>query len=312
MPTDRQLEQTISRWLEGEAPMQLPDRVLRATFERTRKTKQQASWQALLRRLQVNRIFAALAGVAAVVVIALVAVGLYFNQPPGIGGGPATPTQAPSPTAQPTPEPSLTATPEPTSTRDTGLPVGPFDFEDQGMGMSVTIPASGWAFDPPFTLFEKGTERANMPEAGILFWSYPDVAGFDVYGDPCQWASTIPDMPATTVDELAAALAAQPSRDASDPIDVMVDGYAGKSITLHVPHDAVFDDCDEGNFASYGVAGDSEPSRYHQGPGQIDALWILDVGGTIVIIDAMYRADTPADLIEEMRGIVESTTFEGP
>jgi len=31
-----------------------------------------------------------------------------------------------------------------------------------------------------------------------------------------------------------------------------------------------------------------------------------------VIIDAMYRADTPADRIQEMRAIVESATFEAP
>ncbi len=72
-----------------------------------------------------------------------------------------------------------------------------------------------------------------------------------VYGDPCQWSSTTPDPPATTVDELVAALSAQASRDASEPVDITVDGYAGKSITLHVPDDAVFSDCDEGYFGSW-------------------------------------------------------------
>ena len=59
--------------------------------------------------------------------------------------------------------------------------------------------------------------------------------------------STMPDTPATTVDEFVAALAAQASRDASAPVDVTVGGYAGKTITLHVPDDAAFDDCDEGD-----------------------------------------------------------------
>ena len=35
MATDRRLDERISRWLEAEAPGPLPDRVLRATFERT-------------------------------------------------------------------------------------------------------------------------------------------------------------------------------------------------------------------------------------------------------------------------------------
>jgi hypothetical protein len=56
------------------------------------------------------------------------------------------------------------------------------------------------------------------------------------------------------------------------------------------------------------VAG-SNPSRTHQGPGQVDELWILNVNQAVVIIDAMYRADTPAELIDEMRTIAESATF---
>lgn len=76
---------------------------------------------------------------------------------------------------------------------------------------------------------------------------------------------------------------------------VTVGGYAGKSVILHVPDDIDFSPSspyDEDNFASYGVPGD-EPSRYHQGSGQIDEFWILDAGDDIVILDAMYRPDNP-------------------
>jgi len=311
MTIDRQLDDRISRWLEAEAPRQLPDRVLRATFERTRRTRQHAGWQAVLGRLLVNRMFAALAGVAAVVVVAVVAVGLYFNQPGGVGGVPPTPTQAPSPTAVPSPTAEPTATPRPTSSPDAGLPEGPFEFEDNGTAMTVTIPSSGWTFDRQFTVLIKGNEVANLPEAAILFWSFPVGTKFYVPGDPCQVTSTRPDTPATTVDDLAAALAAQASRDASEPADVTVGGHAGKSITLHVPDDAVPDQCEQGEFVSYGS--EQDPLwRYHQGPGQIDELWIVDMDGAFWIIDAMYRPDTPPALVEEMRGIVQSATFETP
>jgi hypothetical protein len=305
MRTDRQLDDTISRWLEAEAPRQLPDRVLRATFERTRKTRQQAGWQALLRRLQVNRMLAAVAGSAAVVIVALVAVGLYFSNQPGVGGVPPTPTQAPSPSAAPT------ATPGPTSTPAAGLPEGPFNVEDSGMAMTVTIPASGWTFSSEFTVLMKGNEVANLPEAAVLLWSWPAGTQFYVPGDPCRSTSTKPDAPVTTVDDLAAALAAQASRDASEPVDVTVGGHPGKSITLHVPDNAVFAECEEGEFVSYGTEQDPL-ARYHQGPGQIDELWILGVDGAFVIIDAMYRLDTPSALVEEMRAIAESATFETP
>ena len=56
--------------------------------------------------------------------------------------------------------------------------------------------------------------------------------------------------------------------------------------------------------------GGDGPSRYHQGGGQVDELWILDVDGAVTILDAMYRPDTPAALIDEVRTIAESATFE--
>jgi hypothetical protein len=132
-----------------------------------------------------------------------------------------------------------------------------------------------------------------------------------VYGDPCDWQSTMPETPVTTVDEVVAALAAQASRDASDPLDVTIGGYTGKRITLHVPEDAVFADCDAGEFASFGYGNTREDLwRWHQGPGQIDDLWFVDVDGVVVVIDAMYRPDTPFANIEEMREIATSATFE--
>ena len=66
-----------------------------------------------------------------------------------------------------------------------------------------------------------------------------------VYVDPCPWASTTPNTPATTVDEIVTGLAAQASRDAAAPVNVTVGGYAGTQITLPVPNDAeAIADCD--------------------------------------------------------------------
>jgi hypothetical protein len=151
----------------------------------------------------------------------------------------------------------------------------------------------------------------NVPEAAILAYLEAPGTGFYVFADPCKYQSTRPDTPATTVDEIAAALAAQASRDASEPVDVMVGGYAGKAMALQVPDDADFSSCEEEFFATFGTTNDSL-ARYQQGPGQIDDIYIVDVDGTIVIIDAMYRPSTPAELVDEMRGIMESATFELP
>ena len=203
---------------------------------------------------------------------------------------------------------------------DRNLPEGPFvwfdpadppspDFDD-GPPITVTIPASGWIFTDSSILW-KGDEVDNLPESAFLWTS--TTRGILVYGDPCQWVDSTPDTPATTAEEVIAALAAQAERDASDPVGVTIGGYAASRITLHVPEDAVFTDCDGGDFASYTLEGhEGAPWRWQQGPGQIDTYWVVDVDGAIVIINGMYRPDTSAERIEEMRSIAESATFELP
>ena len=183
--------------------------------------------------------------------------------------------------------------------------------------MTVTIAAADWHGLPQSGLLERSGGGDPPDGAAVIGPFYGELY---VYGDPCQWSSTMPETPATTVDEVVAALTAQASRDASAAVDITVDGYAGKTITLHVPHDAAhtgghegFSDCDEGKFASWAGGGEPQsagPSRYHQGPGQIDELWILDVDGELIVIDAMYGAETPAEHVDELHAILESITFD--
>ena len=220
------------------------------------------------------------------------------------------PRPSPSPTTAPSSAPSATASAVPASTPR--VVVG--QAHDGLPGITYTLPASGWTDSDGIPM--KGEEVKNVPEAAVLLWPYKAGSEFYVYGDPCRYLSTKPAKPAMTVDEIVAGLAAQASRDATKPVDVTVGGYAGKSITVHVPVDATmagedFTGCEEGKFASYGTAEDPL-SRYHQGPGQIDELWIVDVAGATVIIDAMYRSDTPAELIREMQSIAQSARFDTP
>ena len=106
------------------------------------------------------------------------------------------------------------------------------------------------------------------------------------------------------------ALAAQPDRDASGPVDVTIGWHAAKRVTLHVPDDLVDTDCSSSDYASYTLDGYGAPWRDHQARGEIDTFWIVGVDGAIVIIEGIYRPDTTAERIEEMRAIAESATFE--
>lgn len=176
------------------------------------------------------------------------------------------------------------------------------------IGITVTIPAYGWSGEPGGWTLETGPSGFDPPGgAGIIVFTVDKK--FFVYGDPCEWKSTRPKKPATTVDDLAAALANQPSRNASAPDDITVDGYAGKKVTLHVPDDAVFSDCDEGNFATFGVAGE-DPALFVQGPGEIDEIWIVDVNGRLGVLDGGYYAGTPQTSVDELHAIVRSATFD--
>ena len=305
MAKNELFSEAVSKWLEESAPTGIPERVLNATFERTRRSRQQVGWRALLGRLSMPRFVTALGTAAVVVVAAALALTVYPNQP-GVGG-PAPLSPSLPVAASPTP------TSAPTSTLDGSLPEGPFDLSRPRPGsdvipMTVTIPASGWVQLTDFNFLSKG-------EALVMFMPHPAGTGFYVPGDPCQSTSTRPDTPVTTVDDLVSALAAQASRDASDPVDVMVGGYAGKSLTLNVPDDAPFDGamftgCEDSLFISY----DTEQSftLWHHEPGQIDDLWIVDVDGVIVVIDAEYGPETPAELVEEMRTLAQSVTFDTP
>ena len=229
---------------------------------------------------------------AAVVVMALFVATRLFG-PPAPGGVGGVPSVAPSPSAS-----------------FGGSELSTYVFPGNGgPAITVTIPAPGWSGEGSGILIKNA--NADPPNgAGMIGpWYGP----LYVYGDPCRWSTTTPKTPAATVDELVAALTAQKSRAASAPVDITVDGYSGKSITLHVPDDAVLDKCDQGKFGSWystkEVASDG-PERFHQGPGQIDELVILDVRGTLMTFDAGYYKGTPAGDVAELHAILDSMTFK--
>ena len=307
------LDQQLSAFLR-EGPADLPDPSFDAVRDRIEQTRQRAVIGSL-GVPDMNKFLAIGLGTAAVVVAVLIGSNLLGGGSPPPGGAPSE-SAAPS-EAEPSVAPSEVAS---SAGADRNLPEGPFVWfdpaspvdpdVDDGPPITVTIPASGWVYTDSSILW-KGDEVDNLPESAFLWTS--TTRGILVYGDPCRSADSLPDTPAATADEVIAALAAQPGRDASDPVGVTIGGYAASRLTLHVPDDAVFTDCDGGEYASYTLEGyEGAPWRWQQGPGQIDTYWVVDVDGAIVIMNGMYRPDTSAERIEEMRSIAESATFELP
>ena len=183
-------------------------------------------------------------------------------------------------------------------------------FEGAGTYPTVSVTASS----PPWSLF-KGFAVTNDAGGGmgISFWDVGDVPR-----NPCHPIGHESD-PGPTVDDLVAALEAQSMRHATAPTDVTLAGYSGKYLEWSVPADmkmtgdSNFRGCDvqsDGfrNFVSWEGAG-GVGQRWQQMPGQVDRLWILDVNGQRLVVDASYSPDTTQAQLDEEDRIVQSLRF---
>jgi hypothetical protein len=178
----------------------------------------------------------------------------------------------------------------------------------------VTVPA-GWSSLDGWTLGRPATDGGPaLLSVAITFWNVDQV-----YGHPCQWEGTL-SRPGPGVDDLVAALLDVPMRSQTDPKPVEIDGQPGTYLEWSVPSDIEFDEqgnfpeCDgdgagQFDFRSWTGTGFGGSTRYHQGPGQVDRLWILDVDGRRLVIDAFSMPTATDEEVEEMLHVVESIQF---
>jgi hypothetical protein len=248
-------------------------------------------------------------GLGAAAVVAVVLIGAQLLGSPGGGtGGPGDePSSSPQASiAVPTPEPSPSV--------QGGLPEGPHllltgEGEPSDVltpPLTVTIPGPGWEGDVGGGILFRDVNE-SVDAAGMIVFSQDE---YLVFADPCGWESTTP-ITVRTVDEFVAALAAQPGRNASEPVDVTIDGYTGKAITLHIPDDADFSECDHNIFGTWDCNRPAAPMPcgFTGGPGETSVDYILDVDGALVAWHTGYQAGTPADIVAEQETLVLSARF---
>ncbi len=180
---------------------------------------------------------------------------------------------------------------------------------DDNPSFTVQAPL-GWSTDGHFV--------TNMG-SGVLGLSVWDVGR--VPRDPCHWQGNLRD-PGPTVDDLVAALTAQEERNATKPTDVTLGGYDGQYLEWSVPDDwkvtgdAEFHGCDVEpssglrDFVSW--LGDGEGERYQQEASQVDRLWVLNVDGHRLVLDATFVPDTAEADRAELANIAESIRFNEP
>jgi hypothetical protein len=138
---------------------------------------------------------------------------------------------------------------------------------------------------------------------GISTWTVGNV-----YADPCHSSGTLLDPPIdSSVHGLVAGLTSQERSHATKPTDVEVDGYAGKYMEMTVPAGTNMADCDHGQYRIW--VSPQGGNRYREA-GQRDMLWILNVDGTRLVIDAALGPKTTLQDRRDRIQMVESIQID--
>ena len=174
--------------------------------------------------------------------------------------------------------------------------------------LDLTVPA-GWSVLPVGSLVREGEGVT------ISFWNVAQV-----FADPCRWHGER-QLVGPGIRDLAQALQRVPGRNASEPVEVEIDGRWGLFMQWSVPADLESDrpgsfvGCDDTRTGdTIYVSWTTWPNgrqRYHRFPGEVDRMWILDADGRRLLIDAQQEpAATPAAMAE-IDAIIASIRFVG-
>jgi hypothetical protein len=230
---------------------------------------------------------------APAVIIAVALIGCTVFGGPGTGVHPTDSTRSPS--AEPA---AATALPDLGPLSPGSYLIGdPFPVQ-----VSMTLGGDQWGIWAPVSpdVAAVYQQTATSPDGrGIVV-----VVVESLPTDPCDHSSAMLDPPlGPTVDDLASALASQPSTEASEPTDVMLDGYSGKYLQYSMT--GITEDCPGGLIRWQSSQGPRMATA-----GEHDQVWILDVDGVRLVIDAFSFAGTPEAALTELRAVVESMQIE--
>ena len=98
-----------------------------------------------------------------------------------------------------------------------------------GIKVIVTIPSSDWTTNGTFALERNSGPDDVQADASFVLWRITDV-----YVDPCTDHTLVRPSPGPGIDDLIEALVAQEGIEGGPIADVMIDGYAGRSVELRV------------------------------------------------------------------------------
>ena len=289
MRTDPDVTRAVRSWLD-EGVDRLPERVLDAVLDAVPSTPQRRAWWPAWRNHSMNNTLRVAAVTVAVIVAGVV--GIRLLPAGGIGSPLATP--APTPSPSPIPAAVLNVSQQPGTYR-VGSPFGkPFRITTTAEWTLMTLG------------FNDAQFKKTLPTDAAP-WIVVDVPD-NVYPDPCHTDAGTPAPPvASSVDGLVTALTRMTGFDAGPVSDVTVGGRPGKTFVLTNAINTETAGCTGGAMLPMwtfpgGASGTNG--------GATEQIWVVDVGGTPVVIDGeSFPGTAPADkaLIEPT---VNSITFE--
>jgi len=234
---------------------------------------------------------------------------------PSSAVGSATPAQS-SPSLPPARDPE--AKPYPTFV---AVPVraGPTRLVPAGsssVGVTANLPRGWERASAAMYVTPRGTASVGM---SIGAWVLLHVNLF-----PCRWATPTfsDDLFDHTAEGQAQALSAWWGQDAdapfssnesiapiaTRPVPTSIAGHPAWYVELLVPSVFDFTKCDGGQLVLWQAP--NGDVRYALGPGELDRLWVVDVDGRLIVIDAGSSLLASSADQAALQGIIDSITFE--
>ena len=273
---------------EGSTP--LPDDVRDVIRAQLPSIHQRPAWWPVPRFPEMNNVMKLSLAAAAVVVAALL--GYNYLVAPNIGG-PSLGDATPSPTANPTPMPALNG--------QDPLPPGRYQV-DTALPMDVTIEVpEGWSAGGAWVAI--GPKGNDLPDGmAIRFYAGENL---NLYSDPLLPSDGLLDPPVgPSADELVAAMVGHPDWDVTGTSPITLDGYAGQVVHVTLP---------EGTSEAtpfYLFVDRFEGQVYGWAAGQLFDVYVVDVAGGRLVIDAFHYPETSAADLAAQQAVMDSIQIE--
>ena len=173
--------------------------------------------------------------------------------------------------------------------------------QSNGRGTVEGLDGLRIAFDLPSGWRQSGTEVRfgdRGIEAGVSFYDDVDI----VWQNPCRRPSLATNSrTGTTAALLAAKFQTAQGYSASPTLDVTLSGYRGNHLTLQMPE--TYAGCDRPGAL---ILWTGSPADGVGNPGERHGLWILDVDGLRLMIDAWSSAGTSAEVLAVQQQVIDS------